>query len=341
MNGEILIGIGVLCAFFLVLAMLEKSVGDDDAKAQEENARVGRFVDAFLEAIKQGKEPTWQQLKQLAVAHEVDNEHIPDIMQQLVKDVATGKLLASPGALDAVRRYQTAHESELLIAAIPDRIVLPTVQTLEKLGAEQGTMVPVLEEMIRLEHALEQALEEKEALAGQLEKAGPSATTLLFAWLFVFAALGLGVAIYFDVVHIAVGPADDRVELVGDRAAAASSPAAATEAGGANVAGVVADDSQSYVARISEQDHTNGSGVRLTTAAQVIAQDRANVHRLGARDPEDEVDRVWTSVSERTRLRKMLGAADLDAAVEQAILTGTPRVRVRWTADSAAVEVLE
>ena len=47
---------------------------------------------------------------------------------------------------------------------------------------------------------------------------------------------------------------------------------------------------ESYVALLSERDHFNSSGQRLTTAAAIIRQDRANFHRFGLRDPGDEDD---------------------------------------------------
>src|SRR3984957_18842556 len=41
----------------------------------------------------------------------------------------------------------------------------------------------------------------------------------------------------------------------------------------------------SYVALLSEADHFNSNGQRLTSAAAIIRQDRANYHRYGIRDP--------------------------------------------------------
>ena len=38
---------------------------------------------------------------------------------------------------------------------------------------------------------------------------------------------------------------------------------------------------------LSEQDHLNSNEQRLTTAAAIIRQDRANFHRFGLRDPAD------------------------------------------------------
>ena len=46
----------------------------------------------------------------------------------------------------------------------------------------------------------------------------------------------------------------------------------------------------SYTALLSEADHFNSRGQRLTTAAAIIRQNRANFHRFGIRSPEDQDD---------------------------------------------------
>jgi len=45
---------------------------------------------------------------------------------------------------------------------------------------------------------------------------------------------------------------------------------------------------ESYVAFLSEADHFNSNGERLRSAAAIIRQDRANFHRFGRRDPDDQ-----------------------------------------------------
>jgi hypothetical protein len=61
-----------------------------------------------------------------------------------------------------------------------------------------------------------------------------------------------------------------------------------------------------YVARLSEADHFNSQGRRLTSAAAIIRQDRANYHRLGIRDPEDEDDPFFADEKNRAALEQML-----------------------------------
>jgi hypothetical protein len=50
------------------------------------------------------------------------------------------------------------------------------------------------------------------------------------------------------------------------------------------------DQKESYVARLGAADHFNSNGERLTEAAAIIRQDRANVYVYNKVDPEDQED---------------------------------------------------
>ena len=63
---------------------------------------------------------------------------------------------------------------------------------------------------------------------------------------------------------------------------------------------------ESYTARLSPRDHYNSNGVRLTSAAAIIRQDRANFYVYGMRDSEDEPDSFFSDKSNRARLEQML-----------------------------------
>jgi hypothetical protein len=63
---------------------------------------------------------------------------------------------------------------------------------------------------------------------------------------------------------------------------------------------------ESYIARLGPTDHFNSNGVRLTSAAAIIRQDRANYHQFEKRDPEDEGDRFFASIENRAILERML-----------------------------------
>jgi len=62
----------------------------------------------------------------------------------------------------------------------------------------------------------------------------------------------------------------------------------------------------SYVALLSEADHFNSNGQRLTSAAAIIRQDRANFHRFGIKDPQDEGDAFFADEGNRAALEQML-----------------------------------
>ena len=62
----------------------------------------------------------------------------------------------------------------------------------------------------------------------------------------------------------------------------------------------------SYVARISWKDHEASTGRKLDTAAQVVRQDRANVHRHIQTDEEDDIDVWFTTNAKRGQFEKML-----------------------------------
>ena len=97
---------------------------------------------------------------------------------------------------------------------------------------------------------------------------------------------------------------------------------------------------ESYTARLSPRDHYNSNGVRLTSAAAIIRQDRANFYVYGLRDSEDEPDSFFSSKSNRARLEEMLenGRATRDALYK--VVNGTPLIRVDIYANGINVTVL-
>lgn len=84
----------------------------------------------------------------------------------------------------------------------------------------------------------------------------------------------------------------------------------------------------SYVARLSEADHTNSDGQRLKSAGDVLRQDRANVHKFNVMDSEDQVDNTFADLKSRERIPMMLQRGKIDKATKVAILNGTPVVLV-------------
>jgi hypothetical protein len=85
---------------------------------------------------------------------------------------------------------------------------------------------------------------------------------------------------------------------------------------------------ESYDALLSQADHFNSQGQRLTSPAAIIRQDRANFYRFGIRDPEDESDTFFADEGNRAVLEQMLERGRADPGVISRIVNGTPLVRV-------------
>jgi hypothetical protein len=74
----------------------------------------------------------------------------------------------------------------------------------------------------------------------------------------------------------------------------------------------------------------------------MVRQDRANWHRFGQVDREDENDRWFKTNQQRSRLQRMLeqrGA--MDAATRRAITNGRPLIQVDVYSSSVQVIILE
>jgi hypothetical protein len=85
---------------------------------------------------------------------------------------------------------------------------------------------------------------------------------------------------------------------------------------------------ESYTAFLSEADHFNSNGQRLTSAAAIIRQDRANFHRFGRGDPGDEGDRFFASIDNRAAMERMLERGRSSPGAINAIVNRTPLIRV-------------
>lgn len=96
---------------------------------------------------------------------------------------------------------------------------------------------------------------------------------------------------------------------------------------------------ESYYARISERDHFNSNGERLSNAAAIIRQDRANVHAYGKQDDDDDIDHFFDDKANRARLEKLLANGYASPGAEKAIINGTPLIYVEIYPDSVRVEV--
>ncbi|TIV25891.1 MAG: hypothetical protein E5V90_25425 [Mesorhizobium sp.] len=98
----------------------------------------------------------------------------------------------------------------------------------------------------------------------------------------------------------------------------------------------------SYVARISDRDHRASDRYPLSSAAQMVRQDRANWHKFHRRDSDDQGDPWFRSDGSRADLQRMLerGGA-MSSSTRRAIVNGEPLIEVDVYSDSVRVSILE
>lgn len=80
----------------------------------------------------------------------------------------------------------------------------------------------------------------------------------------------------------------------------------------------------SYTAEIGAADRVNSSGQPLSRPAQILAQDRANVHRFGTRQAADTVDRVFSDRGARAAFPQLLSRGAISGSARQALRSGAP-----------------
>jgi len=109
---------------------------------------------------------------------------------------------------------------------------------------------------------------------------------------------------------------------------------------GGNVNPPEQENPSSYRARLSARDHLNSKGIQLTSVIEVLRQDRANVHRYGQSDTDDQVDAFFGQSAARDAMENMtLSCADSNW--QQRILQGTPLIEVVVNPGSLSVRILE
>ncbi|MGJ8571040.1 MAG: hypothetical protein ACSHXI_10125 [Hoeflea sp.] len=95
---------------------------------------------------------------------------------------------------------------------------------------------------------------------------------------------------------------------------------------------VPSDDSEliaEYVAYIGEDDLYNSSGARLEQPWQVLRQDRANFHRFGISQDEDQWDPLFDKADNRAAMEAMVRGGYIDPAAARILLDGDASVHVR------------
>ncbi|MBC7282299.1 hypothetical protein [Hoeflea sp.] len=79
-----------------------------------------------------------------------------------------------------------------------------------------------------------------------------------------------------------------------------------------------------YCTLVSDADKISSTGTRLTDAASILRQDRANFHRFGKADPDDLGDASFATAEARARMPAMIDKGKLDPAVAREINQGNP-----------------
>jgi|GEM_PF-800246 len=85
---------------------------------------------------------------------------------------------------------------------------------------------------------------------------------------------------------------------------------------------------ESYIARIGPDDYYSSRGVRLQSVAEILQQDRANVHRFGLKDPEDQYDNYFRTVSRRRLIDAYYNRGSIDPGLASEIVNSDPLIRV-------------
>lgn len=86
---------------------------------------------------------------------------------------------------------------------------------------------------------------------------------------------------------------------------------------------------ESYVARIGPNDHFNSNGERLKNAAQIIRQDRANYHKFGKTDSDDQGDSFFGIEGNRKILENMLSRGSITPEAKYMIINENPLIEVK------------
>jgi len=95
-----------------------------------------------------------------------------------------------------------------------------------------------------------------------------------------------------------------------------------------------------YYAKLGVSDHFNSHGTRLTKASAIIRQDRYNFHIRGIRDAADTWDPFFDSKHNRSVLERMLRRGNASRSALNAIVNGTPLIKVTVYDDHINVKVL-
>lgn len=83
-----------------------------------------------------------------------------------------------------------------------------------------------------------------------------------------------------------------------------------------------------YTAYIGRADLHNSQGQRLTEPWQILRQDRANFHRFGIRQFQDEWDPIFHSMDARAQFERLIRAGRIEPRARQMVVRGDAMVHV-------------
>ncbi len=91
---------------------------------------------------------------------------------------------------------------------------------------------------------------------------------------------------------------------------------------------------------MGQRDHFSSKGKRLKSAAGIIRQDRANFHKLGLRDSEDQGDPRFGDIQRRAWLGRVVSER-LSSSAARRILDGNRLVEVTVKMGEVTVRLLD
>lgn len=97
----------------------------------------------------------------------------------------------------------------------------------------------------------------------------------------------------------------------------------------------------SYNAFIGQQDLYNSKGVRLSSPAQILRQDRANYHRFGISQYGDQWDPYFGDINNRARLEQLVNGGYLPPHVANAIMRGNLHIIVNVYGQNGWMQYVE
>ncbi len=94
-----------------------------------------------------------------------------------------------------------------------------------------------------------------------------------------------------------------------------------------------------YIARLSDEDHFNAKGAKLTSATAILLRDRVN-NSAQRGDPEDQQDSYLSTPQARNFFAQMLKEQPLSETLQRSILQGTPLLRIQLYGDRYNITIL-